>query len=92
MGKRNAKVINNTSAGNPSGKPIDVYGFSLAQISRGVRVHNSTLSRIFSGKRRVSLQLAARICAFTGITLERLNRDLYLTPRARIARKHRVPL
>ena len=95
MSKRNTTTNTKSKTrprGNPSGRARVVYGFSFADIARGVRVHSSTLSRIFSGQRSVSLKLAARICSYTGITLERLHKDLYQTGAAAIARDRGTPL
>ena len=89
----NNNVNNRRRAGNLTGRPTLIYGFSVIEIARGVNVHPSTISRIFSGSRRVSLNLAWRIAHYCSVPLERIAKDLYGEGRrAKIARSSGVPI
>ena len=79
----------NESRGNPSGKRADIYGFSVVEIARATRVSSTQICRVFSGRRGVSLRLAAKIARYVGVPLEQLDRDLAHV--ASLARRRRVP-
>jgi transcriptional regulator with XRE-family HTH domain len=73
--KQNIKLAR--PRGNPSGKETFIHGHSVHEIARGVRVHDSTISRIFNGTRSVSLKRAWDVARYLGIPLEQLAKDLY---------------
>jgi transcriptional regulator with XRE-family HTH domain len=46
--------------------------YTLGEISRGSGVSRPHVTRIFSGKRNMSIEVAQRISAFLGVPLEEL--------------------
>lgn len=74
--------------GNISGKSQRLLGFTLTDIARGSGTHVSQISRVFNCTRGLSLDRAARIAAYMGLTLDAF---YSLLQRVRIAVKHGKP-
>ena len=51
---------------------IDITNLNRTNLARAVRVDLAHISRIFSGKRSPSLDLARRIADYMGVTLDKL--------------------
>ena len=51
---------------------IDITNLSRTKLARAVKVDLAHISRIFSGKRSPSLDLARRIADYMGVSLEKL--------------------
>jgi plasmid maintenance system antidote protein VapI len=88
MGKRLHKSNTNRRRGNATGKPTLVNGFSIVQIARGTNYSTSQISRVFSGSRSVSLDGAARISRYIGLSIDSFHTLLVQIRKSRTSGKN----